>query len=196
KLNKFLNDLEMERLKHPNKKSLYLNSVIVKIVIYTCNQSRKVPKKDVNFLVDYLFSVEQWGRYELWLFINSVNVLTIDTLVTLSSEMLSRVQFYDELLENRRRIYQMLLNVITICIENEYLAQALKFLNILDSLQLTEADVFERIVLRFNKAFYSFKRGNKASMELMLEYIEILKKLDCLGTAEKLFSSIKNFVDM
>lgn len=196
KLNKFLNDLEMERLKHPNKKSLYLNSVIVKIVIYTCDQSRKVPKKDVNFLVDYLFSVEQWGRYELWLFINSVNVLTIDTLVTLSSEMLSRVQFYDELLENRRRIYQMLLNVITICIENEYLAQALKFLNILDSLQLTEADVFERIVLRFNKAFYSFKRGNKASMELMLEYIEILKKLDCLGTAEKLFSSIKNFVDM
>lgn len=98
KLDKFLNDLEMEKLKYPNKKSLYLNSVIVKIVIYTCDQSRKVPKKDVNYLVDYLFSVEQWGRYELWLFINSVNVLTIDTLVTLSSEMLSRVQFYDELL--------------------------------------------------------------------------------------------------
>lgn len=196
KLDKFLNDLEIEKIKHPDKKSLYLNSIIVKIIIYNCNHNRKVSKKDLNFLVDYLFSVEQWGRYELWLFINSVSVLTIDTLVTLSSEMLSRVQFYDELIENRKKIYQMLLNVVTICIENDYLAQALKFMNSLDSLQLSEVDVFERIVHRFNKAYYSFKRGDKASMELMLEYIEILKKLDCLGTAEKLFSSIKNFVDM
>lgn len=196
KLDKFLNDLEIEKLKYPNKKSLYLNSVIVKIVIYTCDQSRKVPKKDVNYLVDYLFSVEQWGRYELWLFINSVNVLTIDTLVTLSSEMLSRVQFYDELLENRRKVYQMLLNVVTICIESDCLAQALKFMKILDSLQLSEADIFERIILRFNKAFYSFKRGDKASMKLMLEYIDMLKRLDCIGTADKLFSSISDFVNM
>ncbi|MGT2751189.1 Rgg family transcriptional regulator [Streptococcus orisasini] len=196
KLDKFLNDLEIEKIKYPDKKSLYLNSIIVKIIIYTCDQSRKVSKKDLNFLVDYLFSVEQWGRYELWLFINGASVFTINTLITLSSEMLGRVQFYDELLENRRKIYQMLLNVVTICIENDYLAHALKFMNSIDSLQLSEADVFERIVHRFNKAYYSFKRGDEASMELMLEYIEMLKKLDCLGAAEKLLSSISDFVNM
>lgn len=196
KLDKILHNLEMEKVKYPDKKSLYLNSIIVKIIIYACDQSREVPKKDVSFLVDYLFSVEQWGRYELWLFINSANILTIDTLITLSSEMLSRIQYYDELLENRRKIYQMLLNVVTICIENDYLSHALKFMNILDSLQLSEVDVFERLVYHFNRAYYSFKRGDVASLDLMLEYIDILKKLDCVGTAEKLFSSISNFVNM
>lgn len=33
-------------------------------------------------------------------------------------------------------------------------------------------------------------------MKLMLEYIDMLKRLDCIGTADKLFSSISDFVNM
>lgn len=196
KLEKILNDLEIEKIKHPDKKSIQLNIVVVKIIINACEPSKKVPKKELNFLIDYIFSVDYWGRYELWLFINSMNAIKFDTLVMLASEMITRVQFYDELLDNRRKIYQMLLNIVTICIERDYLSQAIKFINVLDSLKLSEIDVFERIIHKFNKAYFKFKQGDKESLNLMLEYIDILKKLECVGTAEKLYSSISNFVDM
>lgn len=196
KLEKILNDLEIEKIKYPDKKSIQLNIVVVKIIINACEPSKKVPQKELNFLIDYIFSVEYWGRYELWLFINSMNAIKFDTLVTLASEMITRVQFYDELLDNRRKIYQMLLNIVTICIEKDYLSQAIKFINVLDSLKLSEADVFERIIHKFNKAYFKFKRGDKESLKLMLEYIDMLQKLECVGAAEKLYSSISDFVDM
>lgn len=46
----------------PHQKFYKLNTIIVKAVLQQCDKKEKVAKKDVQFLVDYLFSVEEWGR--------------------------------------------------------------------------------------------------------------------------------------
>ncbi|SUO80028.1 Rgg/GadR/MutR family transcriptional activator [Streptococcus equinus] len=46
------------------KAYLEKNILTLKHYLVKCNQQEQVAKTDVQFLVDHLFSVDEWGRYE------------------------------------------------------------------------------------------------------------------------------------
>lgn len=182
-LTKLIQDGEKREEEHPNKKKYKLNTIVARIILFYCTPDKPVSKEDIEFLTDYLFSVDEWGRYELWLFTNSVGLLTIPTIETFAGEMINRTQFYRNLPENRKRILQMLLNVINICIEQDHLQVAMKFLNYIENSKIPETDLYERILIKYYKAMYTYKIGNSAAIEDMKRCLEILKYLDCYGTA-------------
>lgn len=178
--------------KYPQQRTYKLNTIVVKAIIYYCDKTEVVPNKDVQYLMDYLFSVEEWGRYELWLFTNSAGLMTIASLETFASEMLSRTQFYQELPENRKRILQMLLNVISVCIEQNHLNVALKFLNYVESFKKPEADLYEHLLIRYYRGFYTFRAGNPEGLEDMQHCADIMTYLECFGTAQQMREQIAN----
>ncbi|MBP2622756.1 Rgg/GadR/MutR family transcriptional regulator [Streptococcus oricebi] len=186
KLEKMFKTCQKLEKEHPNKKNYRLNRIVVRAVLSYCEDSIKVSKKDIEFLTDYLFSVEEWGRYELWLFTNSVGLLTVATLETFASEMISRTQFYHKLPENRKRILQMLLDVVNVCIEQDHLQVAMKFLNYIDNTNIPETDLYERILTKYHKAYYLFKAGKSTALEDMKECLNILEYLECYGAGQKL----------
>lgn len=172
--------------KFPEKKNYRLNTIVVRAVLSSCNPDFQISKKDIEFLTDHLFSVEEWGRYELWLFTNSVDFLTLETLKTFASEMINRTQFYNDLPENRRRIIKMLLNVISVCIEGNHLQIAMKFLNYIDHSKIPETDLYDRMLIKYHKALYSYKVGNSHALSDIEQCLSILEFLDSFGVAQKL----------
>ena len=186
KLQNILASSEALAEKFPEKKNYRLNTIVVRAVLSSCNPDFQISKKDIEFLTDHLFSVEEWGRYELWLFTNSVDLLTLETLETFASEMINRTQFYNDLPENRRRIIKMLLNVISVCIEGNHLQIAMKFLNYIDHSKIPETDLYDRMLIKYHKALYSYKVGNSHALSDIEQCLSILEFLDSFGVAQKL----------
>ena len=160
--------------KFPEKKNYRLNTIVVRAVLSSCSPDFQISKKDIEFLTDYLFSVEEWGRYELWLFTNSVDLLTLETLETFASEMI------------HRRIIKMLLNVISVCIEGNHLQVAMRFLNYLDHSKIPETDLYERMLIKYHRALYSYKVGNSHALSDIEQCLSFLEFLDSFGVAQKL----------
>ena len=76
KLQNILSSSEALTEQFPEKKNYKLNTIIVRALLSSCCSDFQISKKDIEFLTDHLFSVEEWGRYELWLFTNSVDLMT------------------------------------------------------------------------------------------------------------------------
>lgn len=186
KLQSILANSEALVEKFPEKKNYKLNTIVVRAVLSSCNPDFHISKKDIEILTDHLFSVEEWGRYELWLFTNSVDLLTLETLETFASEMINRTQFYNDLPENRRRIIKMLLNVISVCIEGNHLQVAMKFLNYIDHSKIPETDLYDRMLIKYHKALYSYKVGNSQALSDIEQCLSLLEFLDSFGVAQKL----------
>lgn len=186
KLQSILASSEALAEKFPEKKNYRLNTIVVRAVLSSCSPDFQISKKDIEFLTDHLFSVEEWGRYELWLFTNSVDLLTLETLETFASEMINRTQFYNDLPENRRRIIKMLLNVISVCIEGNHLQIAMKFLNYIDHSKIPETDLYDRMLIKYHKALYSYKVGNSHALSDIEQCLSLLEFLDSFGVAQKL----------
>ncbi len=191
KLQSILASSEALAEKFPEKKNYRLNTIVVRAVLSSCSPDFQISKKDTELLTDYLFSVEEWGRYELWLFTNSVDLLTLETLETFASEMINRTQFYNDLPENRRRIIKMLLNVISVCIEGNHLQVAMRFLNYLDHSKIPETDLYERMLIKYHRALYSYKVGNSHALSDIEQCLSFLEFLDSFGVAQKLKSQFE-----
>ncbi len=167
-----------------------LNTIAVKAALSQCDKEERVSKKEIQFLIDYLFSVDEWGRYELWLFSNSVSLLNNNLIETFASEIINRTQFYQSISENCRLVSQMLFNIINICIERNDFLVAFKLLNYADNMRQTETDLFARNVIKYCKGYYLFKTGNLAGLATMEKCTEIMTFLDCYNVAQQMLEKI------
>ena len=80
----------------------------------------------------------------------------------------------------------MLLNVISVCIEGNHLQVAMKFLNYVDHSKIPETDLYDRMLIKYHKALYSYKVGNLHSLTDIEQCLSILEYLDSFGIAQVL----------
>ena len=165
-----------------------LNYIVIKAIISYCNNDISVTNQEITYIMDYLFSVDEWGRYELWIFTNSSGILSIESLDTFASEMIKRTQLYYSIPTNRRKIHQLLLNVINISISQNRNDIAIKYITHLEKLNILETDIYEKVLFKYNKAYYSYNNGNKSSLHEMKQCVEFLNFVDC----EKISSFLEN----
>lgn len=190
KLQKILDECQELVERYPQNRFYKLNVIIVKTVTFYVDASFEVPKKDIQYLMDYLFSVEEWGRYELWLFTNSTGLMTLETLKTFTSEMLKSTQFYKDIPENRKRILQMLLNVIGTCLEKGDMQDAFKFLHQFGQLCQPEVDVMEAILFKYYQGYYAYQNGSSKGIADMEKCAEMMTFLDIYDLARQMTDEI------
>ncbi len=172
--------------KYYSKKHFYkLNIILIKIKLQDLSGENYFSEQDINYLTDYLFSVENWGNYELLLFANSLNTLKHKTFMVLSKEMIKRASFYKEIPNNRRIISTMLLNSYITCIERNEFIDALYFEKQLKDCFFIETELYERLVFHYAKQLYQFKKNkNNLSIIEMRKCIAFMKLADSYQLAE------------
>ena len=153
-----------------------LNTILIKIRLQDLSHKVYIDKGDLEYLTNYLFSVEFWGCYELLLFTNTLDFLNHNTFMILSREMCRRSDFYKEIPNNRRLISIMLLNAYITCIERSELIDALYFEKQLNICSFTEIEIYERLVFQYAKNFYKYRKLNtKQSIIEMRKCIGVMK---------------------
>ena len=161
------------------KKFHQLNTILIKIRLQDLSGETYYSEKDVQILIDYLVSVENWGNYELLLFGNTLDHFNHDTFIILAREMIRRSDYYRELPSNRRLISHMTLNTYITCIERNKLIDALYFEKQLEACYFDESEIYEHIVFNYAKNYFDYKkRKNPNSITEMRKCIGILKLVD------------------
>ncbi|MCO7178022.1 Rgg family transcriptional regulator [Streptococcus gallolyticus subsp. gallolyticus] len=153
----------------------HLNTILIRIYLHDLSKEDDDLADELAYLSEYLFSVENWGCYELLLFKNAFVAFNHKTFMRLSEELSQRTAVYQDLPANRQLRLDILLNGYLMCIERDELSDALYFEKQLTAASLTETELYERLVFHYGKYFYQFKKSQ--SEQAILEMQNAIKVL-------------------
>ena len=175
-LRSMLKSLEQKIKDQPKKRYLRINRLVVKAVLAQL-MGFSLPKDDSEELQEYLMTVEDWGRFELWAFANGAQLFNDATLNLMAGEIVQKTEFYQSLPQNKQLVIRIILNLIALWIQRENFRLAMKYITYLDKELLSVDFLYEKLMLRYNKGFYRYKMGDKSGLTLMRECNEMLQKL-------------------
>ena len=141
-------------------------------------------------------SVDEWCVYELWILGYCARSLNTNLLELLSSELLNRTQYFKGITENRKRVYKVLLNIVGHLLDRKEDRTAARLINSLDSLDILEADLYERLQLKFAKGHLNYLQGNIKGLETMKKCQEMANFLDCYDLSQQIEDTFAQFTDM
>ncbi|MCK1994221.1 helix-turn-helix domain-containing protein [Peribacillus muralis] len=160
------------------------NAIMIGALLYNLDSDKIVTEDEKDFLSNYLLAHDSWGYYEMVIFGNSMGVLTLQAIITLSKEVLKRSQLYLNLRNNRTESIRIILNTIVCCIEGDKLSEALYFISTLENLIANHNYYFEKNKLLFLNGIYKIKMGEIENGEMFCrKSILIMKELDSSSAA-------------
>ncbi|MGT2923647.1 Rgg family transcriptional regulator [Streptococcus caviae] len=154
-----------------------LNKLVIKAAIYTLDQSFEITIEEKEFLTSYLYAIEEWTEYELYLFGNTLFILSDDDLVFLGKAFVDRDKLYRNLPAHKNRAELVLLNLILILLEHRNFYHASYFVENLEKI-LTYQDMFARIFLTFLKKVMAYIKGETTDLSDIENYIRLIEQLD------------------
>lgn len=145
--------------------SLYeqLMTIIVKSALFSIDLSYPLDKQDIEVLVTYLYEVESWTSFELYLFGNTTDVLPVFDLVYLGKFALERTLLYQSLTANKETLKSVLINLIASLIEKKETQTLPFFVSRLRNL-LKYNDIFYSILLMFFEQVNDYFNHSKGSI--------------------------------
>lgn len=185
-----------ERFAEEGRKSDRVLIAVFHVMINRCDPKQGVPETERQVIADYLMSVDEWCFYELWILGYCARSLNTKLLELLSSELLNRTQFFNGITENRKRVYKVLLNIVGHLLDRKEDRTAARLINSLDSLDILEADLYERLQLKFAKGHLNYLQGNIKGLETMKKCQEMAKFLDCYDLSQQIEDTFAQFTDM
>ncbi|HEM4055686.1 TPA: helix-turn-helix domain-containing protein [Streptococcus suis] len=162
-----------------------LNAILIAYKLSDLDKTVVVSKEDTAFLTDYLFQVDNWSYYELLLFANTMDELEHQTVMLFCRELIGRTQFYREMKLHRLAVSQILLSAYLVSVQHKELTDAVFLEKTIKSLFFDETEIFERILFKFGKAFYDYRKTGSANAILeMRKCIELLRAVDSQNIAD------------
>lgn len=107
-----------------NKLFQHLNTILIRIYLHDLSKEEDDLADELPYLSEYLFSVENWGCYELLLFKNALVAFNHRTFIRLSEELNQRIAVYQDPPANRQLRLDILLNGYLMCVERDELSNA------------------------------------------------------------------------
>lgn len=153
-----------------------LNKIVIQNALHSVDSSYILKEEDKQFITAYLFAIDSWTWFELYLFFNTMPLLSDQDLLFLSTALLEKSQEFQQLMQNKLYLKKGLLNVISELLERGYYRYVPLFEIELEKI-LTVYDIFENILLKFLREiciFLKFNGSNKKEIETFIQSLEVL----------------------
>ena len=153
-----------------------LNKIVIQNALHSLDSSYILKEEDKQFITAYLFAIDSWTWFELYLFFNTMPLLSDQDLLFLSTALLEKSQELQQLMQNKLYLKKGLLNVISELLERGYYRYVPLFEIELEKI-LTVYDIFENILLKFLREiciFLKFNGSNKKEIETFIQSLEVL----------------------
>nr|WP_205396770.1 Rgg/GadR/MutR family transcriptional regulator [Streptococcus lutetiensis] len=151
-----------------------LTALIIKTYIYTLDQSYVITDEEKAFLTSYLYEIEEWTEYELFVFGNTMPILSESDLIFLGKAFVDRDKLYLSIPSHKKNAEIVFLNLIILLISYRKIYQANYFIECLEKI-LTYQDMFAITSLKFLKKIIShLESGSEdfSDLEYFLKCIE------------------------
>lgn len=174
----------------------HLEIIFLKIKLQELSHRQYYSDADTNVIVDYLFSVEYWGNFELLLFGNLMYIFKQETFKVLAKEMFHRTDFYRDIPNYRRIISSMALNAYIICIDRNELTDAKYFEEQLKTIYFDESEIYERLIFQYATAYFEFKQeGSVRAILGMKKAIGFMRVVECEKLAIRYEKHLKEILE-
>ncbi|MFM1610405.1 Rgg/GadR/MutR family transcriptional regulator [Streptococcus mutans] len=196
--NKNIEGLEKLLIIHDNNSETYdvydkLNKLVIRCVIHDLNPEYIISDDDKDFITTYLYSIEEWTEYELYIFGNTLQVLSDSDLIFLSKSFIERDSLYLSIPNNNFRTQLVVLNIIFVLLERKKDYCVHYFMKHLESI-LTYQDMFVKTVLIFLKKVLNYREGKGTHLIDLKKYIHDVEELGHEDVAEFLKDNIVNLL--
>ncbi|RPF50672.1 helix-turn-helix domain-containing protein [Aquisalibacillus elongatus] len=144
---------------------------------------------DIQFLYDYLFNVEVWGKYELYLYNLTMHLLPQEMVVNLTRTAYKKSSRYIGMKRGVNVVASVLLNTLIYLtsIPNQNVhPYAEEFLSYLNELDLGDSDIYEKTSREVIRGFYKLKTGDlKEGEKIIRDVISFYKSIGSTQLAKK-----------
>lgn len=154
-----------------------LNKLVIKAATYTLDSTYEITSEEKEFLTSYLYAIEEWTEYELYIFGNTLFILSDEDLIFLGKAFVERDKLYRNLPAHKSRAELVLLNLTLILLEHRNFYHASYFIDNLEKM-LTYQDMFARIFLKFLKMVMDYLQDKGTSLIDVENFINLIEKLD------------------
>lgn len=153
-----------------------LNCLVIKSAIKDLEADYPISESEIELITAYLYSIEDWTEYELFIFGNTLQVLSTSNLVFLGKAFIKRDSIYLSLPNNRHRTHLVLINIIFELIKRSQDKTAELFIKHLETI-LDSQDMFARAFLIFFQKILDFRNGKITQRASLENYIQSLWSL-------------------
>lgn len=185
-----------ERFEVEGRKSDRVLIAVFHVMLNRCDDSIVIPDSECQVISDYLMSIDEWCFYEIWILGYCARALSTKSLEILCSELIGRTQFYHGIVENRRRVYRVALNIVGHLLDRGEERISSKIIRSIDALEILENDLFERLQFKFFKGYLQYLQGNPTGVSIMKECKKMADFLDCYDLSKQIEDTISQLTDM
>jgi len=144
-----------------------LNLLVIKVAIHSL---------DNGSLTNYLYEIEAWTEYELYIFGNTMSILSDSDLIFLGKAFEERSKLYSSLTSHKKSAEIAFLNLILILIERKEIYYVRYFISKLEEI-LNYQDMFAITCLHVLKQVSDYLNGDVKSIEKIDNDINMIEKL-------------------
>ena len=196
--NKNIEGLEKLLIIHDNNSETYdvydkLNKLVIRCAIHDLNPEYIISDDDKDFITTYLYSIEEWTEYELYIFGNTLQVLSDSDLIFLSKSFIERDSLYLSIPNNNFRTQLVVLNIIFVLLERKKDYCVHYFTKHLESI-LTYQDMLVKTTFIFLKKVLNYREGKGTHLIDLKKYIHDVEELGHEDVAEFLKDNIVNLL--
>ena len=160
-----------------------LNCIMIKNMIGELIKGKLISEEEKQKISDYLLSIEDWGYYQLTLYGNTIDAFSNTAIYALSTDVLTRTQYYKAIPQNKKLTIQVLVNTVIVYVERQEFEYARFFRDAIVGM-LSETDIYERALFLFISGLVDIYSGNKEGKQKMKDAIDIFDKVGSYHLAE------------
>ncbi|KXT99039.1 Positive transcriptional regulator, MutR family [Streptococcus oralis] len=193
-LEQLLEEVEQEQMAQTYRR---LNAIVIKDAIHSLDKNYPLEEEDSEFLTNYLYAIESWTWFELYIFCNTMPFLSNQDLIFLSTSLLEKSKEFKELVHNRLYMKSGFLNIISELMERKLFSYIPIFEAELERM-LRPYDVFEKVSWQFLKkmnVFLQTKGSNQKEIEHFIQSLQILENPQLTALFELRLQQYKDLID-
>lgn len=153
-----------------------LNLLVIKVAIHSLDNGSLITDEDKKFLTNYLYEIEAWTEYELYIFGNTMSILSDSDLIFLGKAFEERSKLYSSLTSHKKSAEIAFLNLTLILIERKEIYYVRYFMSKLEEI-LNYQDMFAITCLHVLKQVSDYLNGDVKSIEKIDNDINMIEKL-------------------
>lgn len=188
---------EIESYQAPSKQvDALVRALTIKANMLFLDETVAITDQELDFLSDYLFTVEMWGQYELRLFAEVAPLLPLDLYYRYAREVLVKTDHFKQLSSIRNYIQTILLNGFFKAIDEQSITKAAYFKQRLEEVSFRPNEAYLKIVYLFASGQFTYLTKDKEEgKKQMADAVHVLKLLDYPESASYYESNLQQWLE-
>ncbi|HEL9644232.1 TPA: Rgg/GadR/MutR family transcriptional regulator [Streptococcus suis] len=170
--------LESDLLKAEGELYARLNGIVIKVALAALDGRTDFDEEDRKFLSDYLFAIEEWTSFELYLFMNAQMLLNDSLLLDFAYNLCKEEKSFNKLRKHQELIKSTLLNTISELFDRGIYSQVSYYLDKMESM-ISFKDTFVKIMARYYRLLLDYIENGRSDKEkeIIETYIQSIQEL-------------------